>query len=85
MTVGFYFCYKAISTKQMMFCAREKVGRLGRDKEGNVFLHGTMIIEVGHLVIVIMLMMVDLQTTRSRSIIKRYNKRMMPWLHDGDR
>jgi len=25
---------------------KEKVGRLGRDKEGNVFLHGTMIIEV---------------------------------------
>ena len=55
----------------MMFCAREKVGRLGRDKEGNVFLHGTMIIEVGYLVRMIMLMMVDLQTTRSRSIIKR--------------
>ena len=60
---------------QMVFCAREKVGRLGRDKEGNVFLHGTMIIEVGRLVMVIMLMMVDLQTTRSRSIIKRYNEK----------
>ena len=59
----------------MMFCARKKVGRLGRDKEGNVFLHGTMIIEVGRLVMVIMLMMVDLQTTRSRSIIKRYNEK----------
>ena len=69
----------------MVFCAREKVGRLGRDKEGNVFLHGTMIIEVSRLVRMIMLIMVDLQRTRSRSIIKRYNKGMMPWLHDGDR
>ena len=59
----------------MVFCAREKVGRLGRDKEGNVFLHGTMIIEVGRLVMVIMLMMEDLQATRSRSIIKRYNEK----------
>ena len=78
MTVGFYFCYKAISTKQMMFCGRKKVGRLGRDKEGNVFLHGTMIIEVGRLVRMIMLMMVDLQRTRSIKIIKRYNQRTMP-------
>ena len=57
----------------MVFCARAKVGRLGRDKEGNVFLHGTMIIEVGRLVRMIMLVKVGRFASNE---VKKYHQKI---------